>query len=113
MKLLLPFYLALQIPLIAAETYSDSATWSGRGQMVLTEEKLFGFSKEITWDVSVSGRSTRVGERLSVRKNGKVVKSFIVRRIAKGKNGDGVPSCWVSWLDQNRFPSYLSITNCR
>jgi hypothetical protein len=97
---------------VSAETYADRASWSRSGELLLEESGWFG-NKTLTWNVRVNRRSIEVGERISVYKDGAEVKTFTVRTIVKWTNGNGIPTCALSWLDQQRPPSALKVTHCR
>ena len=58
--------------------------------------------------------SVELGDQIKVYdKNNKLYKVFEVNVIAKDKNGNGINSCWISWLNTKRPSEYLSIVNCR
>jgi|MEHZ01.5.fsa_nt_MEHZ011440375.1_1 hypothetical protein len=106
--------LLLLSPLAFAETYSNSAYWSGSSAMTLTEKKFFGLTTSVSWDVSTNKTSITVGDEIKVYDNkNKLYKVFKVNVIAKDKNGDGINSCWISWLNTKRPSEYLSIVNCK
>ena len=82
--------------------------------MTLTEKKFFGLTTSVSWDVSTNKTSITVGDEIKVYDNkNKLYKVFKVNVIAKDKNGDGINSCWISWLNTTRPSEYLSIVNCK
>ena len=95
------------------ETYADSARWSSGSPMALTDSKWLGLASSMTLNVSTNKFSVVRGGELTVYNNkGNVMKQFTVRTIAKGRNGEGVQSCWISWERGRQPDHYLSIANC-
>jgi len=97
-----------------AETYSNNASWGSNSEMTLTEKNFFGLTTSVKWNVSTNITSVALGDQIKVYdKNNKLYKVFEVNVIAKDKNGNGINSCWISWLNTKRPSEYLSIVNCR
>ena len=111
-KLAFTLLAALFCHAVSAETYADSASWSRSSEMLLEESGWFG-KKTLTWNVKVNRRSIEVGEQISAYRDGAEEKTFTVRTIVKWTNGNGIPTCALSWLDQQRPPSALKVTHCR